>query len=132
MSRRGATLIEVLLAFTLTALMIVLILNLFPTSMATVRQAEQRQVAGTLAESQLERRARLPFSSLPVGLREQIPSPPPQDGIEYHTQLEVTQVLGEDPQFLRALKVTVRWDYRGRSLQLTRQLYLHRLSYQHE
>lgn len=130
MKRQGATLIEVLLAFTLTALMIVLILNLFPTSMATVRKSEQRQVAGTIAESLLERRSQWKFDDLPVGFSEQVSPGAPQQGVEYRAQFEVASVNGEDPKFLRALKATVSWDYQGHTQQITRKLYVHRLSYQ--
>lgn len=122
LKRRAATLMEVLLAFTLTALLLILILNLFPSAMATVLRAEQRQVAGNLAESLLERKASLAFDQLPVGKVENTPG-------EYATRFEVTGVANEDPQFLRALSVTVTWSAKGRTFQVRRGLWLHRLGY---
>lgn len=119
---RGATLMEVLLAFTLTALLLVLILNLFPSAMATVRRAEQRQVAGNLAESLLERKASLGFDRLPVGTLEDTPG-------DFRVRFEVTAVANEDPRFLRALTVSVNWTDRGRALQVQRGLWMHRLGY---
>lgn len=118
--RRGATLMEVLLAFTLTALVVILVLNIFPSAMATVARAEQRQVAGNLAESLLERKAALPFDQVPVGLVE-------DGGTDYRTHLEVGPVGSEDPLFLRQVTVTVTWSAKGRVLQLQRALWIHRL-----
>jgi type II secretory pathway pseudopilin PulG len=127
--RRGFTLVETLLSFTLTAIMLVLILNIFPTSMASVHQAEQRQLAASMAMSVLEQRVQQPFNALQVGLTAES-GPQTVDSVEYRTHFTVSKVPDRDENFLRALKVTVTWKYQGRELHLSREIYVHRLASQ--
>lgn len=67
--RRAFALGESLLGFSLISLVLILLLNLFPSSLATVRRSEQRFKALTLADNRLEQQAAEKFSSL-VGLQE--------------------------------------------------------------
>ena len=52
--RRGASLLEVIIALGLLAIIIPLILNLLPSSMLSLRRAERLQVATTLASYRID------------------------------------------------------------------------------
>jgi type II secretory pathway pseudopilin PulG len=127
--RRAAafTLVEVLLSFTLTSIMLVLVMNIFPTAMVSVHRAEHRQHAGGLADSVLERKANLGFHRLAVGSTEELPVSE-LDGVHYHTVFSVEAVPGRNKDFLRMLRVVVKWKYRGRDMEVTRELWVHRLA----
>lgn len=124
--RRGVSLVETLLAATLAGVVLVLVLNLFPSSMATVRKAEQRTRASALADSLLEARLTLPFRDLPVGYQQDLPDLS-ADGLDYRRRFTVAAVPGESSDHLRALHVKVTWVYRDRTLELDREVWKHRL-----
>ena len=54
MARRALSLIEVVVALGLVAVILPLLLSLFPTSLASLRQSERLQVATTLAAYRLD------------------------------------------------------------------------------
>lgn len=122
---RGFTLAETVLGFGLLSLVIILVLNLFPSSMATVRTAEQRYQAETLASSILEEKSALPFAQLPVApeidLGRQI-----YDQIPYQIYFQVSNADG-DPAYLRSLRVRVEWDYKTHHRQVLREVLVHKL-----
>lgn len=102
--RRGVTLIESMIALSLLSVLLVVVLNLFPTSMRAIRQTEERQAATDLACSLLEKQAARPFTEL-------TPAPPvelPAEG-DFRPTLEVFRVPDSQEDFLRGLRVTVRW-----------------------
>lgn len=123
MKARGFTLVENLMAFTLIALVIILLLNLFPSSMATVRKSEQRYEALTLAGNVLEQQAALPFGKLVVD------SVHDSKVGDYKVRVEVLKVNGEDVNWLKRVRVTVSWTYQEQVREVTRELRLHRLGY---
>ena len=122
--KRGFSLAENLLAFSLISFVLILILNLFPSSMATVRRSEQRHQALTLADNILERQAARPFSKLLVGTVEES-----QQG-DYKVHLEILAVPDEDQSWLKRARVTVSWAYQGQPKEVIRELRLHRLANQ--
>lgn len=124
MTRRAFTLVENLLAFTLISLVLILLLNLFPSSMATVRKSEQRYQALTLADSLIEQQASRPFSKLVVG------NVLDEDRQEYHLHTEIMALPGEDQAWLKNVRVTVSWKYREQPRQVMREMRLHRLAHQ--
>jgi hypothetical protein len=102
---------------------------LFPSSMGTVRAAEQRFHASTLADSLLEQQVALPFSQLLLG-HTQLPDQA-QDGITYHLMLDIVKPNNsENTDYLRALRITVTWSVRGLSRQIIREIWVHRLASQ--
>lgn len=124
MKQRAFTLVENLLAFTLISLVLILLLNLFPSSMATVRKSEQRYQALTLADSLVEEQAARPFSKLVVGSHQQ------SDNGEYQIHTEILAIPGENPAWLKNVRVTVSWKYRDQPRQVMREMRLHRLASQ--
>lgn len=122
--RRGFTLVENLMAFTLIALVIILLLNLFPSSMATVRRSEQRYQALTLAGNVLEQQAALPFGKLVPGSSVESKSG------DFTVRTEVVKVDGEDVSWLKGVRVTVSWTWQEQQREVVRELRVHRLGYQ--
>ena len=122
--RRGYTLVENLMAFTLIALVMILLLNLFPSSMATVKRSEQRYEALTLAGNVLEQQAALPFTKLVPG------SVVESEVGDFKIRTEVRKIDGEDPSWLKTVRVTVSWTYQEQTREVVRELRVHRLGYQ--
>lgn len=122
---RGFSLAETVLGFALVSLVVILVINLVPSSMATVRSAEQRYRAETLAGSILEQKSSLPFAQLPIGpeqdLGRQI-----YDQVPYQLYFQVSSSDG-DPIYLRALRVRVAWSVKNRDRQISRELLIHHL-----
>ena len=127
MKVRGFSLAETMFALGLLGLVVVLILNIFPSSMATVRSAEQRSHAESVANSKLEEQVEVPFDQLPLGLDKDLGS---QNflQVDYHARLQVLKADG-DPRYLRAVRVNVDWTVRGLRRQVVRELLIHRLSH---
>lgn len=105
---RGVTLIEAILSLALLSVLVIVVLNLFPTSMRAVRQTEERQTATDLACSWLERQAARPFAELTPGPPVELPAQV-IDRVEYRPTLEIFRVPDSESKFLRGLRVTVRW-----------------------
>lgn len=115
----------------LIALVIVLLLNLLPSTLATIAVSEQRWQAHAMARSWIEQQAARPFRELPVGLHQDLP-PTTWHGTEFHMTVQVEAVAGEDPGLLRELRATVSWRGAGRDRQISRRLWIHRLPHQVE
>lgn len=114
-----------MLGFALLSVILILVINLFPSSMATVRTAEQRYQAETLAASILEAKSTLPFTQLPVGpevdLGRQI-----YDQIPYQIYFQVSNSDG-DPLYLRSLRVRVEWQVKSHNRTVIREVLIHKL-----
>lgn len=126
MAKSAFTLVETLLSITLLGFVMILVMNLFPTSMASVRKAEQRYHAGTLASSILEQQASLPFQQLAVGTSRDLYTDTAQS-VQYRPHLEIQKVAGEDVRFLKSLRVTVKWTVRQQTHEIVRELWVHHL-----
>ena len=114
------------MSFALLGLVIVLLLNLFPSSIAAVRLGEQRYRAQTMASSLLEQKMSVPFSQLLVGTRVTLPVQQ-FEGVDYQSRLEVDKVTGSDPAVLRSVRVSVEWTVRGMTRREVREVLMHRL-----
>lgn len=124
MRRRAFALGETLLAFTIISLVLILLLNLFPSSLATVRRSEIRFQALTLADNTLEQQVARPFADLIVATSTQ------QAVGDFQVQTQVLTIAGEDSAWLKNVRVTVRWRDRDQPRQLIRELRVHRLAHQ--
>ena len=103
-ARRGLSLMEVVVATSILAMVFMLVANLFPTSFMALRTSGQRMEAESLAASLLEDYRARPFSQLPVGLDVR-----PQASGSYQPQVQVLAVAGEDPAYLVEVRVEVSW-----------------------
>ncbi|MBI3924234.1 MAG: hypothetical protein HY319_01715 [Armatimonadetes bacterium] len=124
MTRRGLTLVEIIVSAALLVVIFMLLLNLFPLSLFGVRQAEHRAEAVMRARSILESLSGGPFSRLENGSYDTgAPGPYPdllavektEDGVELRPALEIGDVPAFDgnpyPR-LKRLKVTIAWEGR--------------------
>ena len=115
----GMTLIEVVVAITLLALMMLGLGASLGAGLRIIRTDRQRVVAANLATQQMERLRSMPFSSVPLGRTEVTET---VDGIDYVVRQYVDwQDQGSDNgpcdggtslDFVRA-DVSVRWDDMG-------------------
>lgn len=122
MSRRGFALIEAVFAFALVGFMLVVTLNLLPSSVVAVRKGEERLQAENLARSFLEQARGASFGSLAPGTTD-LESPLPQ----FIVQQEVYPVDGADPDQLLGVRITVSWTARGRPQELVREVWVSRV-----
>lgn len=111
MRRRGASLVEVIVAVTLLALVGVVVLNLLPTSALAVRQAEHRIAAVQLCQSLLAEAALGPYDALALG-EQVLPPVTLDDQVVLKPVRRVMAVTGphaEDPAHVRRVRIEVRW-----------------------
>lgn len=118
MSRRGMSLIEVVLSATLLSLALMAILTLLPSANMVGRQAEIRMQADHLAQTLLERRRLLPFAQL-------VPQPPTLLAVVKRSDLPDMQPIVEivatgAGNHAREIRVTVTWKAFHRDGSLTR------------
>jgi hypothetical protein len=126
--RRGLSLSETMFSLAFLGLVMIVILNIFPTSMASVRSAEYRSQADSIAQTCLERHLYTRFADLPVGLSKDLKTESLAP-IDYSVHLDVLKADG-DEQYLRRLRVTVRWEFKGVHREVVRETLTHRLAHQ--
>ena len=105
-------------------MVIMLVFNLFPASSLAVHRSQQDLQAASLAEGALEAMRAEPFEELTVGARD--PELVEQDGLVYSLNRQVLKVDGPSPERLLGLRVTVRWEERGKRHQLVQEAHVAR------
>lgn len=124
--KKAFSLAETAVALAILGLLLLFVLNLFPSAMLARRNAEQRLVAQSLARSYLEQQMEVAFALLHSGSLGEVE----RDGVRYQISIEVSDSPQARPEYLKILKVTVQWSTQGRTLKVERQLYRHRLPHQ--
>jgi hypothetical protein len=115
---------ESVLAVFLLSLTVVLIFNLFPRSMATLRVSGQKLQADAVADSVLEEYMVVSFKDLRPGPPQVLPKVPGR-GTEFEPSVEIfdmTGPVGVDPTMIKRIKVTVRWKDRNMDHVLVREM----------
>lgn len=122
MRRRGLSLAELIFSFGLVLLIVVLIFELFPMALVSLRSSGQRSQALAVADSWLAKSMQQPFQKLLPGSVENLP-PTTVGGTTYQPSRQVLRLNepGTDPQRIIALRITVSWVSRGQSHQLVRE-----------
>ncbi|MBI3928496.1 MAG: hypothetical protein HY319_23340 [Armatimonadetes bacterium] len=113
--RRGISLIETLIGISILLLAVVLMMSLLPSSWLAVHRGEQRLVAANLAQSLLEEQRSVPFEELDSGALPRVTTAHQV----FEPLLEVEPVPGK-PR-LKLVRVRVRWEARGRPMEVVRQ-----------
>jgi hypothetical protein len=105
---------EAILCFAILTLVIILIFNLYPTSVASVRVSGQRLQATALADSILDEQMERPFGQLVPAAPVTLP-PVAARGAELQPSLEIYPVTepGVDPKLLVGIRVRVVWTDHG-------------------
>jgi Tfp pilus assembly protein PilV len=119
----GLSLMEVIFSLTLLGLVTVLVMNLFPSSMVTVKKAEYRMQANTLAETVLAEQAARPYDELVVGAPPDIAAQI-VEGVDYLVTTEVRAVPDRLPEYVKSVHVTVSWTVRNIDQRLERELWV--------
>lgn len=142
MSRRGLSLLEVVFTASLLAVVLMILMNIIPTAMLSVRKSEHRVVAQTVAQAVLDECRAAPFSRLVSNQSLNTASPGPlgdllrrckqegNDHVVFEPRLVVSSVSGTTVprDSLCQLEVTVTWKYRDETYLVERRLRLSSLS----
>ncbi|MEW6278658.1 MAG: hypothetical protein AB1758_08565 [Candidatus Eremiobacterota bacterium] len=118
----GFSIIEAILSISLLALLIMLLFNLYPTSLLGIRRAEHRLLADNLARSLVERERARPFADLTPLPPTNQPSFTNEDGVIFQPVLEIRPVgVSGVTTEVRAM---VTWKVQGRTQQVTHAAYV--------
>ena len=118
MRKRGFSLTETILAFGLVAWVLVLVLELIPSSLYLAKAQERQQRAAVLARSLLAVQADRLAADWEAPLPQ--PSPVTEAGITYNLTTALENPPAGSPAGLKRLAVSVRWTYRSQERNLTR------------
>ena len=116
---------ETLIAIFLVALLILVVFNMFPTTVLANRQGSERLQAVTVAQSGLAEARTRRFDLLVVGSSEALPAKINR-GITYNSELTVLSPDKGDPDRLKVLEVTVTWTSRNVTRSISEKLWVHR------
>lgn len=120
--QRGLSLAETIVALFLAALLVVLLTNLFPGAVAAMRQSEIKTHALQVCQSILAQEQTRPFSELVAGTSEARPAVK-RALHSLKPRVEVFPVPGHDPELLLGVRVTVLWETRNRTRELSQQIW---------
>lgn len=120
--RRGVTLPELILSFFLLLLTVLLIFQLYPMAISSVRLSGQRSQAEALADSVLADWLTRPFSDLVLGPPVAMPEAPGR-GTVFHPFVTIQAVNqpGVDPDGIRSIRVQIRWTEKGVEREVVRE-----------
>lgn len=116
-SQRGLSATETICSLFLITILVILVINLFPATLLSVRYSEQRLQAEEVAQTVLAREFERPFFELALGEndRESIQL----GGMRYAPRVIVSE--DKDSSSLLHIKVEVRWVFRGQEKMLSRE-----------
>ncbi|MFN8612626.1 MAG: hypothetical protein U0931_34120 [Vulcanimicrobiota bacterium] len=120
--RAGMSLVETIFAFFLMTMVILAVINLFPSSLMANRRSELSLQANALADQVLEKARASGFTQLTRGKRP--PVTVEVESVSYTQVFEVNEVPGQDFNSLRSLKVRVTWSVAGHPQELVREVWV--------
>lgn len=122
--RLGLTLAETLVSLTLLSLLMVAVLNLFPSSMTIVRITRTGWLARSLAQDRVEALAAQPFAKLEIGhdVEEKVVL---RDSAVVKLKTTITAVDGHLPKYLKRIRCDVTWDGRAAQKSASQEFYVH-------
>lgn len=118
--KRGFSVIEVVVAFGLLAIMVSIFFNLIPSSTLATFRAENRLSASNLAQNQIETLRAAPFDELPSwdGKSETVT----RGSTKFTVTTSVSDIKDIKPDYLKLVKVTVGWVERSNNQKLSYEL----------
>lgn len=122
-SRSGLTLAETLVSLTLLSLLMVAVLNLFPSSMTIVKMTRTGWLARATAQDRVEALAARPFTELVIGYDHQ-EDVTLSDGATTHLRTTVTAVDGHLPRLLKRVRCEATWDGRATRKSAVQEFYV--------
>lgn len=134
MRRRGLSLLELIFTASLLALVFMVMLNVVPTAMMSVRQGEHRVAANALAQSIMDECQTMHFQPFRAD-RTYIPGSPGvvgamldrqprtlEDGTVFEPTLEVSGIAGFERRSLAHIRLTIAWKEKVGRRSITREL----------
>jgi type II secretory pathway pseudopilin PulG len=109
--QRGLSLVETVISLFLIGMLTVLLVNLFPSSVAASRHSETRMRAEVLAESLLAQQMSRDYEQLEVGSLTSLVPIESDFGQTFYPTVEVFQAETRDVSFIKGLRVTVEWTH---------------------
>lgn len=126
MKVRGLSLVEVIVSLALLASVLIFVLNLFPTALATLHRVERNYDLDMRARNLLELYAAQPAADYPVGPLQML-KPLLVDELEVQPALQIWKYQDSDPSVLVKIRVTLHWKENGQVKSLTRESLVQRL-----
>jgi type II secretory pathway pseudopilin PulG len=123
MKRRRAlalTLLELVVSFSLLAMIITVVLELLPGSLISLHHSQSRFAAANVAQNQVNYICSRSFGSNSVGTSRDL-TDEVLDKMTYHVHLDVLAVAGQDPATIRLVRITVSWYEKNQTLQVVRE-----------
>lgn len=118
----GLSLAENIVAASLLALVVMSLLNLFPSALGVSHRVRQESLARRLSQNALEELSARPFAELTPGTQavnlEGVPE-------EFVVTATVDDVDGYSVDFLKTVQVEVSWPDRGRTRSTRLEVYVH-------
>lgn len=118
---RGMSLAETSVAASLLCLLLITVLNLFPSALAAVGSSKQHQEANTLAQNALESFAARPFNALTLGVQANTGIVVPAG---YTLVVDVQPVDTYSTEYLKKVTATVTWTFRKQNKKVEQELYV--------
>lgn len=118
-SERGATFLEVLISFSLILLLVLFVVELFPSALIRQRLVEGRQIGLTLADQELQAALCAPSTRLQAGWSERY-----EVRREGRVLLVISQAKPDNDSRLVHIAVKVSWVDRSLNRSVTREAYL--------
>jgi hypothetical protein len=115
------SLAETSVAASLLCLLLITVLNLFPSALAAVSSSRQHHEANVLAQNVLETFAARPFGGLDLGIQSNTGITVPQG---FTLVVDVQPVDSYSTEFLKKVTATVTWRFRNTDKQIQQELYL--------
>lgn len=111
---------EAIVALALLGLVVVLVLNIFPSALFATQKASEQIEAEGLAQSYLEEARALPFSSMDPGTTTTLTPA----GAKYEVTREFFDAMGTDSEQTRGIRITVHWANKGVPRELKREVWV--------
>ena len=122
----GLTLAETLLSLTLLTLVMLAVLNLFPSALANAKLTRTGWLARVAAQNEIEALAGQPFGALRVGTR-QAQSVTLPDGAVADLVTTVEAAPGHPQRLLKRIRCQVTWKGRATQKSAIEEVYVHAL-----
>ena len=122
----GLTLMETVISLFLVSMVLVLVLNLFPSALAASHRAEQGLQADLLAQTLLNEQQSLAFDRLVIGPPVPLPDQS-SDGVTYHRSLEIFKVPSSNESFLKGIRATIWWTSQHGDHRLIQEVWMSRV-----
>lgn len=120
----GLTLAETLVSLTVLILVMLSVLNLFPSSMSILRGTRSAWLARAAAQDKVETLASQPFATIALGLDE-TSDLTLSDNSQCHLHTTVSAVNGHSPTHLKRIRCEATWQGRAGQKSAVQEVYVH-------